>query len=68
MPPRFDLFRIEENGKLSWLGPMDSVAEAKKFVIRLAPSSKGFCVVDQETGEKTLIGPKNSKGLGRSDR
>jgi hypothetical protein len=58
MPPRFDLFR----------GPMDSLAEAKKCVIRLAPSSKGFWVVDQETGEKTLIGPKNSRGLGRSDR
>ena len=68
MQPRFDLFRMEENGTLSWLGPMDSLAEAKKFVTRLAPSSNGFCVVDRETGEKTLIGPKNSKGLGRSDR
>jgi hypothetical protein len=44
------------------------LAEAKKFVTRLAPSSNGFCVVDRETGEKTLIGPKNSKRLGRSDR
>jgi hypothetical protein len=55
---RFDLFRIEDNDGLSWLGPVESVAAAKELVKYLAPSFKGFCVIERETGKKTLIGPK----------
>jgi hypothetical protein len=37
---------------------VESVAEAKELVKHLAPSFKGFCVIERETGKKTLIGPK----------
>jgi hypothetical protein len=54
---RYDLFKIESDGNLSWLGPVKDIADAKELVAKLAPNPKGFCVIDQETGVRTKVEP-----------
>jgi hypothetical protein len=52
---RYDPFKIESSGKLSWLGPVKDIADAKQRVAKLAPSPKGYCVIDQGTGIRTKV-------------
>jgi hypothetical protein len=52
---RYDLFKIESSGKLSWLGPVKDLADAKQRVAKLPPSQKGYCVIDQDTGARTKV-------------
>jgi hypothetical protein len=54
---RYDLFKIESSGKLSWLGPVKDIADAKERVAKLPPNPNGFCVIDQETGVRTKVEP-----------
>jgi hypothetical protein len=52
---RYDLFKIETSGKLSWLGPVKDLADAEQRVAKLPPSPRGYCVIDQDTGVRTKV-------------
>lgn len=54
---RYDLFRIVSNGGLCWLGPVKSIEHAQALVRTLQPSPNGFCVIDQNTGERIEVKP-----------
>jgi hypothetical protein len=49
---RYDLFRVDTNGKLIWLRPVRDMAHARELLPFLPPNPEGFCVIDQITGKK----------------
>lgn len=56
MTARFDIFRVEMDGRLYRMGTAESIDDAKKRVKVLAGNSKrGFCAVDQTTGETVVL-------------
>jgi hypothetical protein len=56
MTARFDIFRVEMDGRLYRLGTAESIEDAKKRVLVFAANSKrGFCAVDQTTGETVIL-------------
>jgi hypothetical protein len=56
MTARFDIFRVEMDGRLYRLGTAESIEDAKKRVQVFAVNSKrGFCAIDQTTGETVIL-------------
>jgi hypothetical protein len=59
--PRFDIFRIEKDGGLFWIGTAADVAEAQRLVIKQpSTSSREFVLFDLKTGAKKAM---NSEDL-----
>jgi len=54
--PRFDIFRIDNDGGLCWIGTADDVTEAQKLVTK-QPSAglRDFVLFDLRTGAKRAI-------------
>ena len=46
--PRFDIFRIDKDGGLFWIGAADDVAEAQKLVTQQQSGSRDFILFDLE--------------------
>jgi hypothetical protein len=56
MTARFDIFRVEMDGRLYRLATAESIEDARKRVQVFAANSKrGFCAVDQTTGETVIL-------------
>jgi hypothetical protein len=54
--PRYDLFRIEADGRMCLLGTAETLDQAKERVKVLAPFSKReVWAVDELTGEKIIL-------------
>jgi hypothetical protein len=54
--PRFDIFRIEKDGGLFWIGTADDVAEAQKLVTKQpSPGSRDFILFDLKTGDRKTM-------------
>ena len=54
--PRYDLFRIEADGRMCLLGTAETLEQAKLRVKVLAPFSKReVWAVDELTGEKIIL-------------
>ena len=54
--PRFDIFRIDKDGTLFWIGAADDVAEAQRLVTRQpSPGSRDFILFDLRTGAKKVM-------------
>jgi hypothetical protein len=54
--PRYDLFRIEADGRQFSLGTAEDLEQAKARIKVLALYSKReFCAIDEITGEKIVI-------------
>jgi hypothetical protein len=68
--PRFDIFRIEKNGGLFWIGTADDVAEAQKLVTKQpSAGSRDFVLFDLKTGDKKAMNsgdlqPQNHEAVG----
>jgi hypothetical protein len=50
--PRFDIFRMEKDGGLFWIGTADDVGEAQKLITRQQASSRNYILFDLRTGAK----------------
>ena len=62
MVPPFDIFRLEENGKVLWIGTSSSVEEAERRIaiaISLLPTS--YSIVSLKTGNQRVISPKQEQ-------
>ena len=56
--PRYDIFRIEADGRMCLLGTAENLEQAKERVKVLAPFSKReVWAVDELTGEKIILKP-----------
>jgi hypothetical protein len=53
--PRFDIFRIDKDGGLFWIGTADDVAEAQKLVTQQRAGSRDFILFDLRTGAKKVM-------------
>jgi hypothetical protein len=53
--PRFDIFRIDKDSTLFWIGAADDVAEAQKLVTQQQPGSRDFILFDLRTGAKKVM-------------
>jgi len=53
--PRFDIFRIDKDGGLFWIGAADDVAEAQKLVTQQQSGSRDFILFDLRTGAKKIM-------------
>jgi hypothetical protein len=54
--PRFDIFRIDKDGGLCWIGAVDDVTEAQKLVTKQpSAGSRDFTRFDLRTGAKQAI-------------
>ena len=64
--PRFDIFRVDKDGSLFWMGTADDVSEAQKLVSTPAnPSSRDFVLFDLRTGTKLEMKSGNTQQLNR---
>jgi hypothetical protein len=60
--PRYDLFRIEADGRTFLLGTAEDLEHAKARIKVLALYSKReFCAVDEVTGEKIVLKPERHR-------
>jgi hypothetical protein len=56
--PRYDIFRIETDGRMCLLGTAENLEQARERVKVLAPFSKReVWAVDELTGEKIVLKP-----------
>ena len=53
--PRFDIFRVDKDGGLLWIGTADNVAEAQKLVNQQPAGSRDFILFDLRTGAKKVM-------------
>jgi hypothetical protein len=53
----FDVFKIEENGSVSWLRAITDFERAKSYVdmVRTAGMPADFLILNQRTGERIII-------------
>jgi hypothetical protein len=59
MAAHFDIFRIEVDGRMYWLGRAEDLEDAKARVKILSINSKReFCAIDQTTNEKVVLKPE----------
>ena len=63
--PRFDIFRVDKDGSLCWMGTADDVAEAQKLVTQQKSGSRDFVVFDLRTGSKMEMKSGNTQQLRR---
>ncbi len=63
--PRFDIFRVDKDGSLFWMGTADDVSEAQKLVSRQPTSSRDFVLFDLRTGTKLEMKSGNTQQLNR---
>ncbi len=57
----FDLFRIEDDGSVRWLGVCEDIAAAKVRVVELSAALPGeYFVFSQTTETKLFIQPDSS--------
>jgi hypothetical protein len=50
--PRFDIFRMEKDGGLLWIGTADDVKEAQKLITQQLSGSRDLILFDLTTGAK----------------
>ena len=62
---RFDIFRMEKDGGLLWIGTADDVKEAQKVVTQQPPVSRDFILFDLKTGAKMALKTGDSDGQGQ---
>jgi hypothetical protein len=62
--PRFDIFRIDKDGGLFWIGTADDVVEARELATQNPSRSKDFILFDLKTGAKTALKAGGSDGQG----
>jgi hypothetical protein len=60
---RFDIFRMEKDGGLLWIGTAGDVKEAQKVVT--PPVSRDFILFDLKTGAKMALKAGDSDGQGQ---
>jgi hypothetical protein len=60
--PRFDIFRIDKDGGLFWIGTADDVLEAQKLVTQNPSRSKDFVLFDLKTGAKMAMKAGGANG------
>jgi len=53
--PRFDIFRIDQDGSLFWMGTAHDVTEAQKLVARQQSGSRDFILFDLKNGTKLAM-------------
>ena len=62
--PRFDIFRIDEDGGLFRIGTAEDVVEARELATQNPSLSKDFILFDLKTGAKTALKAGDSDGQG----
>jgi hypothetical protein len=56
MTAAFDIFRLEPEGTVCWLGAAESLEDANARIRQLAASGKvGFVILDQNTGNRLIV-------------
>jgi hypothetical protein len=61
---RYDIFRIEADGRMFLLGTAEDLEQAKARVRVLSLYSKReFCAVDEVTGEKFVLKPEEHQTI-----
>jgi hypothetical protein len=56
MIPKFDIFRLDADGKASWLKTAETLEEARTKARQLAANSHGqHLILDQNTGKKIVV-------------
>jgi hypothetical protein len=56
MTASFDIFRMEPEGSVCWLGAAETLEEAKERIRQLAASGEaGFVILDQNTGNRLIV-------------
>jgi hypothetical protein len=56
MTAAFDIFQIEPEGTVCWLGAAETLEEAKARILQLSASGRvGFVIMDQNTGNKLTV-------------
>ncbi len=53
--PQFDIFRIDKDGSLFWIGTADDVHEAQELVTQNPSRLKDFLLFDLKTGAKMTM-------------
>ena len=61
MDSPYDVFKREPGGRFVWYGAAKSLAEANATVKRLDDRKSEFMVVNEETGERTLVKPPTAQ-------
>ena len=59
----FDVFKREPGGRFVWFGAASTLAEANATVKRLADQRTEFMIVNEDTGERTVIKPPLTTSL-----
>lgn len=63
MFPSFDVFQIDEHGRVAWRGFVESVVAAKATIRRLMLASPSdYLILDQSSGDRLVV-PRNSDKL-----
>lgn len=56
MTASFDIFQMEPEGAVCWLGVADTLEEAKVRIQQLTAAGKsGFVIMDHATGNKLVV-------------
>jgi hypothetical protein len=56
MTASFDIFRMEPEGSVCWLGAAETLEEAKERIRQLAASGEAeFVILDQNTGNRLIV-------------
>ena len=56
MTASFDIFQMEPEGAVCWLGAAETLEEAKARIQQLvAPGKAGFVIMDHNTGNKLVV-------------
>ena len=63
--PRFDIFRIDKDGSLFWMGTADDVTQAQQLVTQKSSGSCDFILFDLKTGTKLAMKPGDTQQLNR---
>jgi hypothetical protein len=63
MIPCFDVFQVEDDGKMLWLEAVATMEEARALVRGLASSgSRDYVILNQITGSKVVFKPNEMDG------
>jgi len=63
--PRFDIFRVDKDGSLFWMGTAENVSEARKLVTRQQSGSRDFVLFDLRNGTKVEMKSGSTQQLSR---
>jgi hypothetical protein len=64
MSARFDLFRLDKDHSVSWLGAANELAELKRMVIEQSfEDGSMVTIIDQRTGRTLKMFPVELQGL-----